>query len=57
MTKKKVESCFEQWIAFKKARKADVYFSDQDERFLTMLDRERLIDFLFKRLGLHEKRT
>lgn len=35
------------WLEFKKARYTQDYFSDKDKKFITIKEREKMIDELF----------
>lgn len=47
---KKIREHYVKWNRFKKARKMNEYFSCEDSSFISMFNRERLIDFLFKEI-------
>lgn len=51
----KTERLYSGWEMFKKKRTQEDYnFNQKSPYFLTVLERESLIDELFKRLGFHE---
>jgi hypothetical protein len=51
----KTERLYGGWTDFKKKRtQLDYDFNQSNPYFLTMIEREGLIDELFKRLGFHE---
>jgi hypothetical protein len=45
--KRKVQDFYIKWIMFKNARNANQLLSSEDSRFISVLEREALIDILF----------